>query len=202
MFGDFGHGILMAAFAAWMVLKEKPLAAKKIDNEIWNIFFGGRYIILLMGMFSMYTGLIYNDLFSKSLNVFGSHWRVNYNESTVIENKDLQLDPNSTDYLGTPYPFGIDPIWQLATNKIVYLNAYKMKISIIFGVIHMLFGVSLSYSNNTYFKRPLNIYCEFVPQIIFLVFLFLYMVMLMFMKWISYGPSGAFENGPGCAPSI
>lgn len=34
MFGDLGHGALMAIFGAWMVLKEKPLAAKKSDNEV------------------------------------------------------------------------------------------------------------------------------------------------------------------------
>lgn len=34
MFGDCGHGLIMAAFALWMVLKEKPLAAKKIESEV------------------------------------------------------------------------------------------------------------------------------------------------------------------------
>lgn len=34
MFGDLGHGAIMASFGLWMILKEKPLAAKKSDNEV------------------------------------------------------------------------------------------------------------------------------------------------------------------------
>ncbi|XP_020300206.1 V-type proton ATPase 116 kDa subunit a-like isoform X2 [Pseudomyrmex gracilis] len=202
MFGDTGHGLIMFLFGGWMVLKEKPLAAKKSDNEIWNIFFGGRYIIFLMGLFSMYTGLIYNDIFSKSLNIFGSNWMVNYNRSTVQTNKDLTLNPSSIDYIDYPYPFGMDPVWQLAENKIIFQNSYKMKISIIFGVIHMLFGVMVGLWNHMYFKRRLNITCEFVPQVIFLMALFFYMVILMFVKWIKYGPKNDLIEGPGCAPSV
>ncbi|CAK9799058.1 V-type proton ATPase 116 kDa subunit a 1 [Anthophora plagiata] len=206
MFGDTGHGLLMFLFGGWMVLKEKPLAAKKSDNEIWNIFFGGRYIIFLMGLFSMYTGFIYNDVFSKSLNIFGSYWKINYNYSTISSNKELQLNPSDKDeYLQIPYPIGMDPVWQLAENKIIFLNSYKMKISIIFGVIHMLFGVMVGLWNHMYFKKQISIICEFVPQIMFLVFLFLYMVLLMFIKWIKYGPDSDHndpEHGPFCAPSV
>ncbi|XP_013187385.1 V-type proton ATPase 116 kDa subunit a 1 isoform X2 [Amyelois transitella] len=213
MFGDLGHGAIMAAFGFWMCYKEKPLQAKKIDSEIWNIFFGGRYIILLMGLFSMYTGLIYNDIFSKSLNIFGSSWKNNYNESTLTSNKILQLNPDSHDYTQSPYPFGVDPVWQLANaNKIIFMNAYKMKISIILGVFHMLFGVSLSMWNYVYFKRRISIYVEFIPQIMFLTLLFFYMVLLMFIKWTSYGSAGEGHFGSDdpdiikssgyCAPSI
>ncbi|XP_012522432.1 V-type proton ATPase 116 kDa subunit a1 isoform X3 [Monomorium pharaonis] len=202
MFGDTGHGLIMFLFGGWMVLKEKPLAAKKSDNEIWNIFFGGRYIIFLMGIFSMYTGLIYNDVFSKSLNIFGSNWMVNYNKSTIRHNRELQLDPNSTAYFDYPYPFGMDPVWQLAENKIIFQNSFKMKISIIFGVLHMLFGVVVGLWNHMYFKRRMNITCEFVPQIIFLTALFFYMVLLMIIKWVKYGPKNDPLVGPGCAPSV
>ncbi|XP_022825413.1 V-type proton ATPase 116 kDa subunit a isoform X3 [Spodoptera litura] len=212
MFGDLGHGALMAVFGFWMCYKEKPLQAKKIDSEIWNIFFGGRYIILLMGLFSMYTGLIYNDIFSKSLNIFGSSWRNNYNESTLASNKLLQLNPDSEDYVQTPYPFGIDPVWQLAeANKIIFMNAYKMKISIIIGVFHMLFGVCMSLWNHLYFKRRISVYVEFIPQILFLTLLFFYMVLLMFIKWTTYGSTPPYygsddpeivKTSAYCAPSI
>lgn len=202
MFGDLGHGALMTMFAAWMVLKEKPLAAKKSDNEIWNIFFGGRYIILLMGAFSMYTGLIYNDIFSKSLNIFGSNWQVTYNASTIMTNKDLTLDPREH-FLNSSYPFGLDPIWQVArSNKIIFQNGYKMKISIIFGVCQMLFGVVMSLRNYRYFNDKLSVITQFIPQIIFMTFMFGYLALLMFIKWIKYSQENQLPWTSECAPSI
>ncbi|ERL91208.1 V-type proton ATPase 116 kDa subunit a1 isoform X4 [Dendroctonus ponderosae] len=207
MFGDFGHGTLMALFGVWMVMNEKPLAAKKSDNEIWNIFFGGRYIIMLMGFFSMYTGLIYNDVFAKSLNIFGSSWKVTNVTKDYVLNMQTEhmLDPASTDYVGYPYPFGLDPVWQLSKNKIIFLNSFKMKLSIIIGITHMLFGVAISYFKNMHFNNRLNIICEFIPQVIFLSFLFFYMVILMFIKWFKYFASNDrtyIHLGTRCAPSI
>lgn len=151
----------------------------------------------------MYTGAIYNDIFSKSLNIFGSHWSVNYNASTVVENKILQLDPKGADFLQTSYPFGMDPVWQVAPlNKIIFQNAYKMKISIIFGVIHMIFGVVMSLQNYRYFNDKVSMLTQFIPQIIFLVFLFFYMTLLMFIKWVRYSAANEGRFSEGCAPSI
>ncbi|GFS73094.1 hypothetical protein NPIL_48102 [Nephila pilipes] len=197
MFGDAGHGLLMTLFALWMVLKEKGLASERTNNEIWLTFFNGRYIILLMGVFSIYTGLIYNDIFSKAFNIFGSSWYPRADFGNIPLPKLYQLDPNGTDYMGIPYPFGIDPVWQISTNKILFLNSYKMKSSVILGVSQMMFGVVLSLWNHRYFKRPLNVICEFVPQIIFLIAIFGYLVLLIFSKWTNYDASMAF-----CAPSL
>ncbi|CDQ74465.1 unnamed protein product [Oncorhynchus mykiss] len=197
MFGDLGHGVLMTCAALYLVLRESRLVAQKNDNEMFSMVFAGRYIILLMGIFSIYTGIIYNDCFSKSLNLFGSGWsvrpmfdtRVNnltWSFQTLDENKVLQLDPAVRGVFNGPYPIGIDPIWNIATNKLTFLNSFKMKMSVILGVIHMLFGVSLSLFNHLYFKKPLNIYLGFIPEIVFMASLFGYLVILVFYKWLAY----------------
>ncbi|CAH2302034.1 V-type proton ATPase 116 kDa subunit a isoform X1 [Pelobates cultripes] len=195
MFGDFGHGILMTLIAVWMVLRESRILSQKNDNELFNMIFSGRYIILLMGLFSTYTGLIYNDCFSKALNLFGSSWSVrpmftdpkaNWTDDLLKHASVLQLDPNITGVFNGPYPFGIDPIWSIASNKLTFLNSFKMKMSVILGIIHMIFGVTLSLLNYIYFKKPLNIYLGFIPEIIFMCSLFGYLVILIIYKWCAY----------------
>ncbi|XP_075579213.1 V-type proton ATPase 116 kDa subunit a 1 isoform X24 [Pelecanus crispus] len=193
MFGDFGHGILMTLIAVWMVLRESRILSQKSDNEMFNMVFSGRYIILLMGLFSTYTGLIYNDCFSKSLNMFGSSWSVrpmfskgNWSDALLENTPLLQLNPAIPGVFGGPYPFGIDPIWNIASNKLAFLNSFKMKMSVILGIIHMLFGVTLSLLNHIYFKKPLNIYLGFIPEMIFMSSLFGYLVILIFYKWTAY----------------
>uniref|UniRef100_A0A672QSF1 V-type proton ATPase subunit a n=1 Tax=Sinocyclocheilus grahami TaxID=75366 RepID=A0A672QSF1_SINGR len=197
MFGDLGHGILMTCAALYLVLRESRLIAQKNDNEMFNMVFAGRYIILLMGIFSVYTGIIYNDCFSKSLNVFGSGWSVRPMPTTLKDNHILQLDPAVPKVFSGPYPIGIDPIWNIATNKLTFLNSFKMKMSIVLGVIHMTFGVTLSLFNHLYFKKPLNIYLGFIPEIIFMVSLFGYLVLLIFYKWLAYDAKSSKE-----APSL
>ncbi|XP_078662167.1 V-type proton ATPase 116 kDa subunit a 1-like isoform X8 [Branchiostoma floridae x Branchiostoma belcheri] len=200
MFGDAGHGLIMALFALWMVWREKQLMNQRKDDGIWSIFFGGRYIILLMGAFSIYTGFIYNDFFSKSLNIFGSSWHMaNISDDDIKNNELLELDPNVTAIYkpASPYPFGIDPIWNLAENKITFLNSFKMKMSVTLGVIQMSFGVCLSLSNYRFFKDPLSMFSVFIPQLMFLMCIFGYMVIIIFFKWIAYDASISYK-----APSL
>lgn len=204
MFGDLGHGVLMSLFAFWMVRYENNCKLKKTRNEIWNTFFEGRYIILMMGLFSIYTGLIYNDCFSKSLNIFGSGWNVKamfkagvWNDGVLQGNSALTLDPNVTGVFKGPYPFGIDPIWNLATNRLTFLNSYKMKMSVILGIIHMSFGVILSTYNHRYFRKKYNLYLVFLPEILFLMCLFGYLVFMIFYKWLVFTAKDSRQ-----APSI
>uniref|UniRef100_A0A2K5Y7X7 V-type proton ATPase subunit a n=1 Tax=Mandrillus leucophaeus TaxID=9568 RepID=A0A2K5Y7X7_MANLE len=196
MFGDFGHGILMTLFAVWMVLRESRILSQKNENEMFSTVFSGRYIILLMGVFSMYTGLIYNDCFSKSLNIFGSSWSVrpmftyNWTEETLRGNPVLQLNPALPGVFGGPYPFGIDPVRGLPSY--ILTSNFLTKSSLVhLGVMTMLW----SCFKNNYFKKPLNIYFGFIPEIIFMTSLFGYLVILIFYKWTAYDAHTS-ENAP------
>ncbi|XP_054163547.1 V-type proton ATPase 116 kDa subunit a 1-like [Oppia nitens] len=206
MFGDAGHGVLMALFALWMVLKERQLAAQKSNNEIWLTFFNGRYLILLMGLFSIYTGFIYNDCFAKSMNIFGSQYVAPSPQDVAINKTDVPRFTTASYGLNSkinikhdslPYLLGIDPIWQVSENRIVFLNTYKMKVSVILGVMQMLFGVILSLWNHTYFKKYINIFVEFIPQVLFLLCIFGYMIGMTFAKWFLYD-----ETNSNDAPSV
>ncbi|MBN3296394.1 VPP1 ATPase, partial [Amia calva] len=192
MFGDCGHGLIMAFFAMWMLKQQEQF--KNLKNELTDVLFNGRYIVLLMGVFSVYTGLIYNDCFSKAFNIFGSAWNVKamfqpngpWSNHTIHGSQVLQLNPGIPGVFSRgPYPFGIDPIWNIASNKLSFLNSYKMKMSVILGVIHMLFGESLSLMNYIYFKNTRNILLQFVPEVVFMLSLFGYLVFLIILKWCS-----------------
>ncbi|XP_040028455.2 T cell immune regulator 1, ATPase H+ transporting V0 subunit a3b [Gasterosteus aculeatus] len=196
MFGDVGHGLLMFLAALWMVLEEKDPKLKKNNNEIWRMMFGGRYLILLMGLFSIYTGAIYNECFSRGLSTFSSAWHVGpmfksnkWNASVLAGNQYLSMDPVVPGVFTTPYPFGIDPVWGLSNNKLTFLNSYKMKMSVIIGVIHMTFGVCLSFFNYWHFGQRGSVFFVLIPELFFMVCLFGYLVFMVVFKWIAYTPA-------------
>lgn len=150
MFGDLGHGFIMASFGGWMVWKEVTLAQKKSNNEIWNIFFAGRYIILLMGCFSMYTGLVYNDIFSKSMNIFGSSWGIPYDNATMEGSSSLTLDPKVS-YMGEPYFIGVDPIWQVRYIPYTFIR-YLPSLTVFLEHLVRAFN----FNKGSFFSRPLT----------------------------------------------
>ncbi|GMR38416.1 hypothetical protein PMAYCL1PPCAC_08611, partial [Pristionchus mayeri] len=90
MFGDVGHATLMLIFALALIFYSERITAVEIDDEIFSTFFNGRYIILLMGAFSFYTGFIYNDFFARSVNIFGSAWATHGNNNSCWNWKGLK----------------------------------------------------------------------------------------------------------------
>lgn len=117
MFGDFGQGGMMFLIGAYMVWNErrmmsKPLAEVSVailiqDNlmfsntafsQMLKMLFAGRYIVMMMGVFSIYVGLIYDDIFSFSVNMSPSGWafKSGTNETETV-------------FVST-YPFGLDPV--------------------------------------------------------------------------------------------
>ncbi len=108
----------------------------------------------------------------------------------------LVIPPSFTG-VGIPYtiPFGVDGTWGGAPNMLQFYNSLKMKTSVIFGVCHMVFGIMLSLVNALHFRRPLNIFFEFIPQLALMLSLFGYLTGLIFLKWTKY-------YSPGYAPYL
>jgi V-type H+-transporting ATPase subunit a len=174
MFGDLGHGFLMVVAASAMIYWEKPL--KKVKDELFSMAYYGRYIMLMMGIFSMYTGLIYNDIFSKSLSIFPSAWEwpKDFEEgATVLASLKS----------GYRYPFGLDWLWHSTENDLLFANSFKMKLSILMGWCHMTYSLCLSFINARHFKTPIDIWGNFVPGMLFFQSIFGYLVFAIVYKW-------------------
>lgn len=182
MFGDFGHACIMLSAALAMIYWEKPL--KKVTFELFAMVYYGRYIALVMAVFSIFTGLIYNDVFSKSMTLFPSQWEWDppekYVEGTQISAK-LKGDYR--------YPFGLDWMWHGTDNDLLFSNSYKMKMSIILGWAHMTYSLCFAYINAKHFKRPIDIYGNFIPGMIFFQSIFGYLVICIIYKWTVNWPA-------------
>ncbi|PNI93352.1 TCIRG1 isoform 2 [Pan troglodytes] len=118
-------------------------------------------------------------------------------DAFLAQHTMLTLDPNVTGVFLGPYPFGIDPIWSLAANHLSFLNSFKMKMSVILGVVHMAFGVVLGVFNHVHFGQRHRLLLETLPELTFLLGLFGYLVFLVIYKWLCVWAARAAS-----APSI
>lgn len=200
MFGDIGHGIVMAAFAAYLVANEARFqATRRKLNEMMVTCFDGRYMILLMGIFSIYTGFIYNEFFAVPIDMFGSRWRYTAASSMACGTDNCDV-PSAVLPPLSPYPLGFDPIWKASKTGLVFFNSYKMKLSIVLGVCQMVMGICLSYSNATFFRQPLDMWFVFIPQLGFMLSIFGYLVVLILVKWMTDYNDPACTAIPHCLP--
>eukprot|EP00796_Vickermania_ingenoplastis_P009727 gene9727-6815_t len=186
MYGDIGHGLILTIFAAFLIFKEKSFQGQSL-NEIFAMIFGGRYLLLFMGFFAVYMGMLYNDMFGFSVELFrtGYQWPALPPEGP--EGTVTPTAPNGKPNVkpSTSVPFGIDSAWAETENKLEFYNSIKMKCSVIIGVAQMLAGVVLSLLNYQYFKEPMKIKFRFIPEIVFLCCTFGYMCLLIVIKWLT-----------------
>jgi vacuolar-type H+-ATPase subunit I/STV1 len=240
----------------------------------------GRYLILMMGIFAVYCGFVYNDFFALSLDIMpgGSQWEFNcpckpptntsvaavlpwsweechasevlsaiptdghcgddlpnhatpwlcdpscccgggdpsgaddhsplngimikgsIGRSKHARDAALPFDKNGVPLTekhtmqggfaeGYVYPFGLDPVWKGTSNELAMFNSFKMKVSVILGILQMVFGICLKgvnailASKSTHGESMLDFWYEFLPQLMFSSGLFLYMIFMIFCKW-------------------
>ena len=174
MFGDIGHGLIIFLFAIYLVYYNDNIN-KKEGNSPLKLLTKFRYFLLLLSLCSIYCGLLYNEFMSVPLSMHDTCYERDKIETKTANKKE-----------GCNFPFGMDPKWFVAENQLTFFNSFKMKFSVVIGVIHMMLGIFLKGLNDNYYKNLYGIIFEFFPQFIFMTVLLGYMVVLIFIKWSTY----------------
>lgn len=184
MYGDVGHGICIFFGGLYLLCTHRAGWGK--NDEMLSGIYSARYMLIMMGASAIYVGFVYNDCFSLCLALFDSGYRWDGAENGLSGKVGGGIAANTTAPYGTAssvYPFGVDPVWHVSENELLFFNSMKMKIAVVFGVTQMTVGIILKGLNAFYFGERAVLYLEFVPMCIFDFCLFIYMVILIFTKW-------------------
>jgi V-type H+-transporting ATPase subunit a len=182
MYGDIGHGMFLFTAGLYLLWNEKANEKAKLGEMMGGIH-TGRYMIAMMGFFAVYAGFIYNDMFSLGLNLFGSRWAFDGQDGGEVAEGDVAAPVAQFGTADAVYPFGLDPAWHVASNELLFFNSFKMKLSVVLGIFQMFSGTLLKGANAIYFGETYDFLFEFLPMVAFACSLFVYMVVLIFMKW-------------------
>jgi len=200
MFGDVGHGFIFLLIALYLLWNEKKFLKMSL-NEMVEMLFTGRYLFLLMSIFSIYCGALYNEYFGLAADFFGTTWCWEPDGITepITEGTSAILCYQLDGTAARAYPFGVDPMWKWSENELDYYNSLKMKMSVLMGVTQMVFGIILGLFNHVHFRKPLNIIFEWIPQMVFILSIFGYMDLLIVYKWLInwYNPHFGVDNQAG-----
>lgn len=66
------------------------------------------------------------------------------------------------------------------------MDSFKMKGSVVLGVFQMCFGLSLAFLNHRYFNDNISLFYEWIPQVLFMACIFVYLCITIFVKWITW----------------
>jgi len=178
MYGDIFHGSFILAGALIICLGTVFLGWDQSRDSNLKSFAEARYVLLFMGLFAVYNGLVYNDAMSIMINGFNkSQWGYGFvanhddSESVVLFSKN------------GVYAFGMDPVWHGLDNQLAATNSLKMKLAVILGVVQMTYGLFLKLSNHLNEGDLVSVFFEFVPQLLFMMSFFGYMCFLIIFKW-------------------
>lgn len=188
MFGDCGHAVMMLCAALVLIFFEKKLQSFELNevSPFLNVFVTSRLLkcfsLAVMCYFSCQC-FLFSLVFFIMMWVFciccsniSDLWTGSKFASycLVLQCKHVKLWKNCPRYLNWSrlllkftlvYEFGIDPTWKGADNELYFYNSFKMKLSVVLGVVQMTVGICLSLLNHIHFKNWLSVFFEFIPQV-------------------------------------
>jgi V-type H+-transporting ATPase subunit a len=83
---------------------------------------------MMMAVFSIYTGIIYNDFFSVPFGLFSK---------SAYACRDPSCSDATTRLIKVRDAFGVDPVWHGSRSELSFLSSLKMKMPILLGVAQL-----------------------------------------------------------------